>query len=280
MNELTKTLEELPNILSRWWDQFIAFSPKLLGAIILVLLGWFIARMLRALSIRLTAISNQILNRFFSKGVLARFKLSATLTNLFSKIIFWGTLIFFATAATEILGLTAFSLWLNRFVAYFPQIFAGALIIVFGVLLSALGRDLTLSATEATHISYSLLLGKVVQATILITAIIIGLDQVGIQVSFIVTLLSIVLGAVLGSLALALGLGTKDLASNLISGHHVKKAYQPGQNLRFGNIEGIILELTPTSVVLSTKEGRMIVPAKYFHSDPSLLIIQETSKDE
>ncbi len=280
MNELTKTIEGLPNTLLRWWDQLIAFSPKLLGAIVLIILGWVIARIFRAFSLRLAKISNQILNRFFTKGNLAGFQLSVPLTNLFSKVIFWGTLIFFATAATEILGLTAFSLWLTRLVTYFPQIFAGALIIVFGVLLSALGRDITLSATEATHITYSKLLGRVVQGTILFTAIIIGLDQVGIEVTFIVTLLSIVVGSVLGSLALALGFGTKDLVSNLISGHHLQKVYQAGQNIRFGNVEGIILELTPTSVILSTDEGRMIVPAKYFHSDPSLLIIQETQKHE
>lgn len=280
MNELTKTLEELPNTLFRWWDQLIAFSPKLLGAIVLIALGWIMARILRAFSNRMAKISNQILSRFFSKGKLAGFQLSATLTNLFGKVVFWGTLIFFATAATEILGLSAFSLWLTRLVTYFPQIFAGALIIVFGALLSTLGRDLTLSATEATHITYSQLLGKVVQGTILFTAIIIGLDQVGIEVTFIVTLLSIVVGSILGSLALALGFGTKDLVSNLISGHHLRKVYQSGQNVKFGNIEGVILELNPTSMVLSTDEGRMIVPAKYFHSDPSLLIIQETNSNE
>jgi small-conductance mechanosensitive channel len=148
------------------------------------------------------------------------------------------------------------------------------------VLLSALGRDLTLSATEATDIAYSQLLGKVVQGAILFTAIIIGLDQIGIEVDFIVTILSILLGAVFGSLALALGFGTKDLASNLLGGHQLRKVYQSGQHVRFGNVEGTILELTPTSIILSTEEGRMIVPAKYFHSDPSLLIIQETNKNE
>jgi len=280
MNELTKTLEELPNTLFRWWDQLIAFSPKLLGALVLIILGWGIARIFQTLSIKLAKFLNQILSRFFTKGKLAGFQLSETLTGLFSKIIFWGTLIFFATAATEILGLAAFSLWLGRLVTYFPQIFAGVLIIVFGVLLSALGRDLTLSATEATHIAYSQLLGKVVQGTILFTAIIIGLDQVGIEVGFIVTILSIILGAIFGSLALALGFGTKDLASNLLGGHQLRKVYQSGQYVRFGNVEGTILELTPTSIILSTEEGRMIVPAKYFHSDPSLLIIREANKDE
>ncbi len=280
MNELTKSLEELPNTFSGLWKQLIEFSPKLFGAVILIIFGWFVARMLKALSIRLASIFNRVLKQLLSKGNLARFELSSTITTLFSKIVFWGTIIFFAVLSAEILGLTAFSIWVNRLIAYFPQIFAGILIIVFGVLLSALGKELTLSATEASQISYSKLLGGIVQGTILISAIIIGLDQVGIAVDFIVTLLSIILGAVLGSLALALGLGTKDLASNLISGHQLKKVYQPGQNLRFGSIEGTVLELNPTSMVLSTTEGRVIVPAKFFHTDPSFLIIKEENPNE
>ncbi len=280
MKELAKALEELPSTFLHWWDQFIAFSPKLIGAVILVVLGWIVARTLKNLSVRLVKIFNKILNRLFSKGLFSGFQLSEALTNLLSKIIFWGTLIFFATAATGILGLTVFSFLLDKLVAFFPQISAGVLIIVFGVLLSTLGRDLTLSATEAMHVTYSRLMGRVVQGAILVTAVIIGLEQIGIEVSFIVTIFSVVLGALLGSLALALGLGTKDLASNLISGNQVRKVYQSGQNVRFGNVEGTILELTPTAIVLSTEEGRMIVPAKIFHSKPSLLIIQEKSSNE
>jgi len=58
------------------------------------------------------------------------------------------------------------------------------------------------------------------------------------------------------------------------------KVYKPGQNVVFGNVEGTILELTPTSMVLSTENGRMIVPAQMFHSQPSLLVIQEGGNDE
>ncbi len=280
MDELSQILKELSGTLTEYWHQTVAFSPKLLSAIFLIALGWIVARILKAFSTRLVSFANRVLNRFLPKGSLSEFQLSSKLTNSFSKIIFWAVLIFFATAATEILGLDAFSIWLRRLVTYFPQIFAGVLIIVFGVLLSTLGRDLTLSATEATHIVYSRILGRVAQGLILVTAIIIGLDQIGIEVSFIVTLLSIVLGAFLGSFALALGLGTKDLVSNLISGHQLQKVYQPGQHLKFGGVDGIILEMNPTSMVLSTKEGRMIVPAKFFHTDPSLLVIQETQPDE
>ena len=254
--------------------------PKLFGASLLLIMGWITAHFLKSLSFRSTTFINQSLGRLFSKGRFSRFKLSTTFINLLSKILFWVTFLFFATIATEVLGLSAFSIWLNRLAEYAPNFFAGILIVVFGVLLSTLGRDLAVSAASSTHIPYYKLLGSVIQGTILLTSIIIGLDQVGIEIGFLVTLFSIILGAILGSLALALGMGTRDLASNLISGHYLQQHYAPGQKVRLGNVEGVILEITPISVILSTEEGRMTVPAKTFHSEPSLLFIPDMNNND
>jgi len=279
MDNLINLIKELQKIPGHWLEQFTAYLPNLLGAILLMLFGWAFASLLKSLSIRMTGILNRIFSRLFSKGNLAKFRLPEPLVTLFSKIIFWGTILVFAVISTQILGLTAFSVWLNRLVAYFPSLLAGGLIILAGILFSSLGKDLTASAAASAHIPKSKLLGGIVQGVILFTAVIIGLDQIGVEVSFLITLLAITMGAILGSLALALGLGTKDLASNLISGHHVQKVYNAGQKVRFGNAEGIILELTPVSIVLSTDEGKMMVPAKIFHAEPSLLIIPDMADE-
>ncbi|MDH3257470.1 MAG: mechanosensitive ion channel [Nitrospinota bacterium] len=279
MDKIINFLKDIPKIPGQWLDQLNAYLPNLLGSALLMLFGWGVASLLRSLSIRLTVIFNRILSRLFSKGNLSKFRLSEPFIALFSKIIFWGTILVFAIISTQILGLTAFSVWLNRLVAYFPSLVAGGMIILAGVLFSSLGRDLTVSAAASANISQSKILGSIVQGVILFTAVIIGLDQIGIEVSFLITLLAIIMGAILGSLALALGLGTRDLASNLISGHHVQKIYKPGQKVRLGNTEGVILELTPISIILSTNEGRMTVPAKVFHAEPSLLIIPDMTDE-
>lgn len=279
MDKTINFLKDLPKIPGQWLDNLNAYLPNLLGSALLMLFGWGVASVLRSLSIRSTVIFNRILSRFFSKGNLSKFRLSEPVIALFSKTIFWGTILIFAIISTQILGLTAFSVWLNRMVAYFPSLVAGGLIILAGVLFSSLGKDLTISAATSASISQSKILGRVVQSVILFTAVIIGLDQIGIEVSFLITLLAITMSAILGSLALALGMGSKNLVSNLISGHHIQKAYKPGQKVRFGNTEGVILELTPVSIILSTNEGRMTVPAKIFHAEPSLLIIPDITDE-
>lgn len=279
MEELTAFITQFPEMLSEWLDRMIAFSPKLLGAALLFAMGLVFASFLKALATRLTRLLNAILNRSMGKTRLAPFQLSASFIELFTKLIYWSTVLLFATFATQILGLTAFSFWLNRLVAQFPSFLAGGLIIVFGVLVSTLARDFTVTTSTTAHITYAKLLGGIVQGAILLTAVIIGLDQIGMEVNFLETFLSIVLSATLGALALALGIGSRELVSNLLGGYHLRQHYEPGQRVRLGGQVGVILNLSPVAVVLSTTEGRVAVPAKYFHSEPSILLIEEPAKD-
>ena len=271
MNDLANVLKELPLILSQWVNRFVEYSPNLIGAVLLLIFGWLVARGFKRLSVRLATIFNKFLIRAFpSFGI----RFPEVFIKLLSQMVFWITLLFFVTAASQIFGLTAFSTWLDHFVAFFPSLVAGVLIFVVGFLLSTLARDLTVSAAEAGDVGYARILGGLIQGTILIIAGIIGLDQIGVEVSFLVTLLAILVGATVGSMALGLGLGTQDLVNNLVGGHYLKQYYQPGQRVRLGSVEGTILELTPVSVILSTDDGRVMVPAKVFQTESSMLYIE------
>ena len=59
---------------------------------------------------------------------------------------------------------------------------------------------------------------------------------------------------------------------DLIGAHYMKRQFQPGQIARIGDIEGEILELTATGVVLATPEGRTLVPAKAFNQQALVLV--------
>lgn len=83
----------------------------------------------------------------------------------------------------------------------------------------------------------------------------------------------------MGGFVAAVAIGARDLVGNLIGSHNQQKRYPPGQKIRVGTIEGMVLEWTSTSVILSTEEGRMTVPAKMFQTEPALLYMQD-EKDE
>ncbi len=275
MEEVSLFIKEVSAAASRLLGQFVEFLPALLGAILILLGGWLIARLMRSAGVRFANWLNGVFDRRFGRQRARHLQISNAGVKLLGNIIFWVIILFFITAATRVLGLVAFSAWLDRVVAYLPTLLAGGLIILAGLLISTLARDLTTAAVASTGVAHAELFGRGVQAAILVTALVLGINQIGIDVTLLVTLISIMVAAVVGSLSLAFALGARSFVSNLIGSHYLQQHYRPGQQARMGDVQGEILELTPVSVVLATSEGRVIVPGKIFSEQATALLTDE-----
>src|SRR3970040_1127643 len=114
--------------------------PNLIGALLLLLVGWLLARLLPAGEVRLIHLLDLPIRRLSSRNADRPGILSAS-AEVLGSIVFWVVVLFFLTAATQVLGLDAFLGWLNRVVDYLPTLLTGGLIVLAGFLLSALVRD-------------------------------------------------------------------------------------------------------------------------------------------
>lgn len=245
--------------------------PHLIGAVLLLFAGWLAGKLLRALTVRLIQLLDRTIRRLSTRygerpGILA------ASAEVLGSIVFWVTILFFLTAATQVLGLDAFLGWLNRVVAYLPTLLTGGLIVLAGFLLSALVRDVV-TTTAPVGDSQRALLGRLAQLVILITAVVIGADQIGIKVTFLVIMVTVLASALLGGLALAVSLGARTYVSNLIGAHYLQQQFRVGQTVRMGGFEGRILEFTATAIVLETTDGRANLPGKIYHEEPIVLLM-------
>lgn len=252
-------------------DRLSENLPNLIGALLLILGGWIIGRLLRALTVRLIHLLDRTIRRLTTRYGDRPGILSAS-ADVLGSIVFWVVILFFLTAATQVLGLDAFLGWLNRVVAYLPTLLTGGLIVLAGFLLSALVRDVV-TTTAPVGDSQRILLGRVSQLVILVTAVVIGADQIGIKVTFLVIMVTVLASALLGGLALALSLGARTYVSNLIGAHYLCQQFRTGQTVRVGAYEGRILEFTATSMVLETADGRVNLPGKIYHEEPIVLLM-------
>lgn len=277
MEEVSFWMTEFTSTATRLFGQFIEFIPDLIGALLLLLVGWIVARLVRSAGTRLATWFNDFVERVLGEERAAYLRLSNTAIKLFGNITFWVIILLFITVATRVLGLLAFSDWLDQVVGYLPTLLAGVLIILVGVLISTLVRDLTAAAVASAGVAYGDLFGRGAQAVVLVTALIIGIDQVGIDVTLLVVLVSVLFAAVCISFALAFALGAGSFVGNLIGAHYIQQYYQPGQLARLGDVEGEILELTATSVIIASESGRVTVPAKVFNEQATLLLSEGAS---
>jgi len=261
---------------SKMLQNLLEYLPQLAGAIATLLIGWLIARLLRGATIRIAG----GFDRFSSFLGIAKFvsvgKVRETTARTIGNVVFWVVILFFLTSATNLLGLTMFSGWLDRLVAHLPSILSGGLIIFAGVVFGNLANDATQTAAQGMPPRPRALLGRSAQVFTLATMIVIGVDQIGIDITLLITVMAVAIGAMLGGLAIAFSLGSRTFVSNLIGSRYLSRDYRIGEKVRIGDITGVILEVSAISVVLDTAEGRMTIPAKLFGEQPSLLMQRET----
>ncbi|MFH1602862.1 MAG: hypothetical protein ABIH03_03030 [Pseudomonadota bacterium] len=265
--------DALAGVLDQTVERLALYLPNVLGAFLLLFVGWIVAHGLRAIALRLTLLGERALASISAGRGAVPPRLSGASAKILGSVVFWVVVLFFLTAATQVLGLHTFAAWLARVVDYLPTVFVGALIIVAGFLVSRLAREVVEAAAASAGERQRVLIGRVVQAAILITAILVGAEQVGIKVTFLVILSAAAGIALVGAVALALSLGSRDYVANLIGAHYLRQRYSVGQLIRVAGYEGRILELTDTALVLETAEGRASLPAKAFNEQAIVLLV-------
>lgn len=251
--------------------------PNILGSVLLIFVGWLLARVLRSTIIRLSGRLDGFVRKQASDDFLRRVGIERPASAVIGSIVFWLVFLLFFTAATETLGLPVLATWLGGISYYLPRVLVAALIILAGLLAGNLARDAISAAATTAGLNYGELLGRAVYVIILLIAIVTAVDQLGIESRFLTLTITIVIAALIGGAALAFGLGSRTTVSNIIAAHYLRQVYRVGDDVKIGAVHGKIVEIRPTCVILEGLDSRVLVPAKDFSETASMLITKAPS---
>jgi hypothetical protein len=250
-------------------ERVVQQLPALLGAVLLVVVGWMIARILRAIALRALRLLGVVLARILSTDDRRHVDRSA---GVLATCLYWVVLLVFVTAATRVLGLEMFAAWLSRLLDYLPTLLAGVLIVAGGWVISRFAGDLVLATAVRVEPAQRAILARASQAMILTAAMLVGADQVGIKVTFLVILVAAVAVAVVGGVTLSVSLGARGYVANLIGAHSLRQGFEVGERIRVAGFEGRILEITATALVVETEDGRVTLPGRLYHDEPIAVV--------
>jgi small-conductance mechanosensitive channel len=256
-------VEEMKGMLASLWDFLLELFPKLILGVIVLFIGYLIARLIQALVSRFIGYLDRVINKNLSGR-----ELQVNLSNsrrFVGRAFFWIIIFFFITLFTEILGLPVITSWLAGLGDYLPKLLAGLVVIFFGIIFSRLASDLIKSRTFKSGIYSSSVLARVAKYGIMVITIIIAINQVGIDISFLTSLTYILLASLLLGAALAFGMGAKVSVSNILSSYYISRTYSEGNLIRIGEHEGRIIKITSTYVYLESESGQVMIPAKEFN---------------
>src|SRR5215208_1731251 len=197
-------------------NTFFGYIPQLIGAIIILIVGYIVAKLLEAVVTRvLGAIGFE---GWMERGGIRQFFERAdtrqTPTSILGKLIFWFVFIIAIVMATDALGIRQVSVVLSQLIAYIPSVIAAVLILILAALLANFLAGIIRGATGSD------ILATAARVAIIVYAVFAALTQLGIAVQLTANTLLIVLGGVALAAAIAFGLGSREVAKDI-----VEKAY-------------------------------------------------------
>lgn len=199
--------------------QISQFMVNALLVIIILIIGWLLSKVVKAVvskvlkALKMDDISDRIeLDKLLSKG-----GINYSFSDLVGVICYWlGLLITFMVAINAI-GLTIAADLLTKVVLYIPHVIAAMFILILGMFAATLMKNIVQTAANNAGLSQSKLLAQVVETIVIAFAVFVGIEQLGIGIHITELTISIVLGSVGLGLALAFGLGCKDIAGKFVA---------------------------------------------------------------
>lgn len=206
VQELTKAMHQLA-------EAFAHFVPRLIVMLIIIVAGWAIAWLLTLIVRSILRVTG--FERLSQKAGAARLLTQAALpssSELLSRLVFWLVWLGFILLGINALGILGLQEHISQLFLYLPRILVALLIVFFGlVVASFLSRAALLAAVNANSPSARLISGFV-HFAVVILAIAMAFEQLGLAQQTVLAAFSILFGALLLGLAIAFGLGGQDLA--------------------------------------------------------------------
>jgi hypothetical protein len=210
-------------------NSFFGFLPNLLGFLIILVIGYIVARVVKGLVTKL--LEKVGLDRALHSGQTGQYveKLSpgASPSRLVGSIAFWFLFLGAVSLAVSALKIAALTTFVSAIYGYLPNVIAA--VIIFVVAGAIAGAVATLVARTMGDTPTGKLVASIVPVLIMAIAAFMILNQLQIAPAIVTITYAVLLGSLGLGMALAFGLGGRETAAQLVAGAYDKGQENKGQ---------------------------------------------------
>jgi small-conductance mechanosensitive channel len=251
---VTDTLEK---ILADLGIAVTEFLPRLVGAVVLLLLALVAALLLQRLTDRLldTLGLDDLFDQTGASDTLQQLGYEGGPSRLLGQVVFLGTILTGLAGALSVLGIASLEQTMDQLVNLSGRVLVALVILLAGIMGAGWLSELVAREAEGAGLRGSRIFQRVVFATILTVAGLIAASQLGLETDVLV-LFAIVIFSTIGLVAaVALGGGLITLSANIAASSYVREGINVGDEVSIGDVEGTVEEIGHAAIVLRSEDG-------------------------
>ena len=196
-----------------------SYIPSLAGAIAILVIGWFLAKLIEAVVVR--ALKAVRLDAMSDKagvaGILAHGDMRMTVSELIGAVVYWLVILVVIATSLNALNLTIAASLISRLVEYVPNIIGAIFVLIIGSFLASFVATVVKTAASNAGITGAKMLSQVARMIIVIFSVIIAVEQLNVATALIALAVNVILASIGIGIAIAFGLGCKDIAGKAMA---------------------------------------------------------------
>ncbi len=193
--------------------------PKILGALIILVIGWIIAKLLKRLFVKLLRVvrfsfltEKSGIEKFLRDGGVKHDSI-----DILGTLLYWIIMLIVIMATLNSLNLTAASALFNEIMLYIPNVVVAIVILIIGIYLARMVSQIIKTSLKSMQEKTSDLISQISYIVIIILTIFLTLGQLNIAQNIVSSAFQIIFGAICLALALAFGLGGREKAAEILN---------------------------------------------------------------
>jgi len=181
-------------------------------------------------------------------------------SEVISKIIYYVLMLFFAVAATSVLGIPEISQLVSDIFNFIPNLIVALVVMVIGTLLADMLRKVVSTALSSLGVASHGIISSALFYFVFINVVILAMSQAKIDTQFLSQNISIIIAGVALAFAIGYGLASKDVMANMVASFYSKDQFQIGDKITIEGVTGIVSDINKSNLTIKTDSGRVVFP--------------------
>jgi small-conductance mechanosensitive channel len=243
-------------------ETVVAYLPNLLAAIVLIIVGWLLGKLVGAIVTKvLRAVRfNEVADRAEIDTFIEKAGIKSGPSEVVGAIARWAVYLVFFLAAFAVLGLPQVATLINMVIAYLPSVALAIIVLFMGALIGKVIAGIIRGFIGSMGMGNPEIFANIARFAVIAFAVIAALDILEIAPTVVSALWVAFLALIVGSVALAFGLGGREAASHLMLGRMLRAEVEPGVEVMAGAYRGKVIAIGSLFTTLETQEGIVKVP--------------------
>jgi small-conductance mechanosensitive channel len=240
-------------------------TPKVLFAILILMIGWLLTKLVtfllkRALKFSKVDKLTEIINE---KNLFGKTDLKFNVTSVIVGFVKWVLFLVFLIIASDIMNWEIVSIEIGKLLSYLPKLFSAIALFMIGLYIANFIKKTIKGLFESFDLQGGSIISSFVFYIIIVTITVTAMNQAGVNTDLITNNLTLILGALLTTVVIGFGLGSKDIINSLLFSFYSKRNFEIGQLITIGDISGKIVSIDNICLSIQVANGdEVVIPIK------------------